>query len=117
MKRKILLITLLSIFVLGICINGVAASHTFKAGKYKIKITDKQYKKLKKATHGSYYGVTKKTGKYYTVKTGSKKGKKIPIKIEVGADRMQGAYLVVDHEYYDNKGRHYKRYAFKKLKI
>ena len=78
MKRKILLIAILSIFVLGICINGVTASHTFKVGKYKAKVTDKQYNYLKKTEKQNKNGyVIAKTGKYYNYKKAVYKRKKV----------------------------------------
>ena len=64
MKRKLLLLTLLSIFVLGMILTPVTASHTFKKGKYKVKISDKTYNSLKK--NGGF--VQLPTGKYKTVK-------------------------------------------------
>ena len=200
-NKKLLVLIILAIFCVGMVIGTVSASHTFKSGKYKITLTDKQYKKLKKATNGDYYGVTKKTGKYKTYKVpkyktkkvtkykwkykkvltseywswngGSewkdyntwekytKKGwtwygtedkennyndgsyysahyyklkkkvkvtekkkvkvgyttKKTPIKIEIGADMMQGAYISVFAEWYNDNGYHLKTYASKELHI
>lgn len=168
--------------------------YTFKWGKYKITITNKQYQRIEKAKHGSTYRVIKNTGKYkkykvpkYKIKkvkkqkyvykyklasrvtlyeswsyssayktpkgyvfVGTKtvdcgdyeyrsyikyrskkkktyykkvkvkvgyKTKKTPIKICVGADEMQGAYLNIYYQYYAADGYHWKDYVFKELKI
>lgn len=70
---KILIIALVSLFAIGIMMGTAEASHTFKKGGYKMKVTDKQYKKLK---NSKSYDVVKKVGtktvktyKYKTVKT------------------------------------------------
>lgn len=44
--KKILTITILMIFVMGMCISAADAAHTIKYGKYKVKISNKEYKKL-----------------------------------------------------------------------
>lgn len=66
---KILIIALVSLLALGILMGTAEASHTFKKGGYKMKVTDKQYKKLKNSKH---YVVSKKVGtktkKYYQYK-------------------------------------------------
>lgn len=55
--RKIALITIIAMFAVGILCGAAEASHTFKKGGYKMKVTDKQYKALKNA--GKYKTVTK----------------------------------------------------------
>ena len=74
--KKIIIITLITIFALGILCGAAEASHTFKKGGYKMKVTDKQYNKLKKSSPYSGYYIQKKVGKktrktykYKTVKT------------------------------------------------
>ena len=74
--KKIIILSLICLFALGILCGAASASHTFKKGGYKMKVTDKQYKKLKKskAIYGKYIQKkvgTKKKAKYTykTVKT------------------------------------------------
>ena len=74
--KKFLILTLITICALGILCGAAEASHTFKKGGYKMKVTDKQYKKLKRSSPYSGYHIqkkvgtkTKKTYKYKTVKT------------------------------------------------
>lgn len=45
-KKKILVILILCIFCVGITIGSASASHTFHKGKYKITVSENQYKKL-----------------------------------------------------------------------
>ena len=47
-KKKILIILVLSIFVVGMVMGAASASHTFKKGKYKVTVSDKTYKQIKK---------------------------------------------------------------------
>ena len=72
-NKKILILIILSFFVIGVCMGVADASHTFKKSGYKMKVTNKQYYKIK---HKKDYGVSKKVGtkkktvyKYKTVKT------------------------------------------------
>lgn len=58
-KKKILIIAVLCIFCVGMVMGPVSASHTFYKGKYKITVSNKQYKKLKKVDG---YAVSKKVG-------------------------------------------------------
>jgi hypothetical protein len=53
-NRKLLILIILSIFVVGMILAPASASHTYKCGKYKCKITNKQYKKLKKGKVGTW---------------------------------------------------------------
>ena len=46
-KEKLILIAVLSVFIVGMIAAPAAASHKVKVDKYKGKITNKQYKKLK----------------------------------------------------------------------
>ena len=62
--KKIVILTLISLFAIGVLAGSVSASHTFKKGSYKMTVTDKQYKKLKTV---DYYEVFKKVG--YKTKT------------------------------------------------
>ena len=59
--KKIVLLTIIAIFAVGILCGAAEASHTFKKGGYKMKVTDKQYKALKNA--GKYKTVTKTVNK------------------------------------------------------
>lgn len=56
--KKILVLTIIAIFVVGMCITAADATHTVTKGKYKVKITNKEYKKLTK-TQTKYKTVTK----------------------------------------------------------
>lgn len=58
MDKKIILALLLIMFITGILVSPVMAAkksknHTYKYGKLKCSITDKQYKKLKRAKIGT----------------------------------------------------------------
>lgn len=77
-KRKLIVLIVLTVFCIGMTMSSVSASHTFKVGKYKGTVSDKQYKKLKtsKKKHKDYE-VTVKTGKYYTYKKPIYKKKKV----------------------------------------
>ena len=44
--KKTIILTILAIFVVGMIIGAADAAHTIKYGKYKVKISDKEYKKL-----------------------------------------------------------------------
>lgn len=77
-KRKILILVVLTIFVIGMTMSSVSASHTFKLGKYKGKLSDKKYKQLKNANKkGKYKRFVVKTGKYKTHKIPKYKKKKV----------------------------------------
>ena len=67
MKKKILLLIILSIFIVGMVMGAASASHTFKKGKYKITISNKEYNLIKKDKR--YTHTHKWTGKYKKVKT------------------------------------------------
>jgi len=72
MKSKTILLIVLLIFIIGMTcgVAEVSASHTFKCGKYKGKISNKQYKTLKKAKKKhKYKSYTVKTGKYKKIKS------------------------------------------------
>ena len=67
--KKIIFLTVLFIFIIGMTLAPASASHTFKVGKYKATVSDKQYKKLKKAKkNGDYYDIEVKTKNTYKVK-------------------------------------------------
>ena len=57
-KKQKMAIIILSIFIIGMCIGAADAAHTVKKGKTKVKITNKEYKKLT-ATKTQYKTVTK----------------------------------------------------------
>ena len=84
--KKIVTITIIAIFAVGILCGAAEASHTFKKGGYKMTVTDKQYKNLKNA--GKYKTVTKTVTK-----------KKVSYKT-VEKERYRS--------YYDNDGYLYK---------
>lgn len=66
--KKILVITILAIFVVGMIMGAADATHTFKKGKYKMKVTNNQYNKLKKSKPSQFFYIFKKVGTK-TVKT------------------------------------------------
>ena len=70
--KKLIVILILAIFCAGMVMGTASASHTFHKGKYKLTVTDKQYKKLKK-TEG--YAVCKKVGTVKKTKWVTKKVK------------------------------------------
>lgn len=77
-KSKILILVVLTIFVVGMTMSSVSASHTFKIGKYKGKLSDKKYKQLKNANkNGKYKRFVVKTGKYKIHKIPKYKKKKV----------------------------------------
>ena len=79
-KQKITII-ILSIFVIGMCIGAVDAAHTVTKGKYSVKLTEKEYKKLN--SYETKYKTVKKTRnvtKYKKVNTTTQKTK---YKIEI----------------------------------
>ena len=47
-KKKILVICILLIFTVGMVMGAASASHTFKKGKYKVKVSNKVYKQIKR---------------------------------------------------------------------
>ena len=71
-SKKLIVILILAIFCAGMVMGTASASHTFHKGKYKLTVTDKQYKKLKK-TEG--YAVCKKVGTVKKTKWVTKKVK------------------------------------------
>lgn len=77
-KKKIVVLVVLTIFCVGMIMGSASASHTFKIGKYKGKISDKKYKQLKTANKkGKYKRIVVKTGKYKTHKIAKYKKKKV----------------------------------------
>ena len=84
-KNRLILAVLLSVFVLGMVLAPVEASYTFKVGKYKCKITNKQYKKLKTAY--------KKNKKYdFVIGKTNKKYYKLTLEYQRGYDEQAGKY-------------------------
>lgn len=67
--KKIIFLSILLIFIVGMTFAPASASHTFKVGKYKATVSDKQYNKLKKAKkNNGYYSVEVKTKNTYKIK-------------------------------------------------
>jgi hypothetical protein len=76
--KKFMIILVLLIFTTGMLMGAASAGHTIKCGKYKATISDKQYKKLKKANkNGDWLELKVKTNKKYTVKKPKYKTKKV----------------------------------------
>ena len=85
-KRKILVISLLVLFVVGMSLSSVSASKIVKVGKYKCKLTNKDIKKIKKGK-----SVTKKTGKYFKYRDYlTKKIRKVKVKISISKRANDG---------------------------
>lgn len=61
MKKKILLICLLILFIAGMCVSGVSASKTIKYKKYKVTLTDTDINNLKNGY--DEYSILKSTHK------------------------------------------------------
>ena len=57
-KKNIIILLILSIFLIAMLCGATTASHTFKKGKYKVKVSDKTYNQIKK---GKKY-IDKKVG-------------------------------------------------------
>ncbi|WP_406533969.1 hypothetical protein [Methanobrevibacter sp.] len=107
-KKKILILIILSIFIVGMVMGTASASHTFKAGKYKGTISDKQYKSLQTA---------KKKGKakYITVKTKQYKTKKVAKYKTVKTKKwlykdIEDGYYTDDGAFHSVKSAAYKKY-------
>lgn len=125
-KKRILLILLLTIFITGICINTVSAAHIIKVGKYKAKLTDKQYNYLKKVEkRNGNADVTLKTGKYYHYKKPVYKKKKVTTKKWVYKKVLKSKYVYksknedyTEHKYstakYDKSWKWYGSYSIDK---
>ena len=78
-KRKIAVVALLVVFVVGMSMSTVSASKTVKIGKYKCKLSNKDIKKIKKGK-----SVTKSSGKYIKYRDyTTHKIKKAKVKISV----------------------------------
>lgn len=68
-KKRLIILIILTIFIIGMVCGTATASHTIKAGKYKGTISDKQYNQLKKAKkQDTFKSVTVKTKQYKTLK-------------------------------------------------
>lgn len=66
-KKKLIILSVLFIFVLSMTISSINASKVVKLGKYKCKLSNKDIKKVKKGKQ-----VDKKTGKYVKYKYAGK---------------------------------------------
>ena len=85
-KRKIAVVALLVLFVVGMSLSTVSASKTVKIGKYKCKLSNKDIKKIKKGKQ-----VTKSSGKYIKYKDYvTHKIKKAKVKISVSKRANDG---------------------------
>lgn len=85
-KKKILVVSILVLFVIGMSLGSVSASKTVKIGKYKCKLSNKDIKKIKQGKQ-----VTKNTGKYIKYKDYStKKIKKAKVKISISKSANDG---------------------------
>lgn len=124
MLKKIIILIIIAIFAIGILCGAAEASHTFKKSGYKMKVTDKQYKKLKNSRN---YHIVKKVGtkkiniyKYKTVKVetfrqyydkyGAYKGCKIYTHHNgywnnINAKWVGNSYKIIKH--YNNDGSYY----------
>lgn len=86
-KEKIILLAVLSVFIVGMVLAPASAAHNVKVGKYKGKLSNKQYKNLKIA-----YKKDKK--KYHvTIKSTNKKYHKITIQYMNGYSPQSGKHF------------------------
>ena len=93
-KRKVAVVALLVVFVVGMSMSTVSASKTVKIGKYKCKLSNKDIKKIKKGK-----SVTKSSGKYIKYRDYSThKIKKAKVKISVSKCSNDGG--TVKGKYY-----------------
>ncbi|WP_405293693.1 hypothetical protein [Methanobrevibacter sp.] len=84
-KRKILVLSLLVLFVVGMSLSAVSASKNVKIGKYKVKLTNSDIKKIKNGKQ-----VTKSTGKYIKYQASANKIVKAKVKISVSKKSNDG---------------------------
>ena len=68
--KKMIIILVLLIFTVGMIMGAASAGHTFKKGKYKCTVSNKEYNKIKKG-----WEVTKKVGTKKVTKWKTKKMK------------------------------------------
>ena len=62
--KKLLIISIIALFTIGIMAGSVDAAHTFKKGGYTVKISNKEYNKIKNDPESMYYTAKKvKNGK------------------------------------------------------
>ena len=110
MKRKLLLLTLLSIFILGMILTPVTASHTIKVGKYKVKISDNKYAQLKKV----YHGKAAVNFQSYHIKTKYHKKIKVPIYKNKKINKYKWKYTTIlrSKAVYYNKNSNYTNYDY-----
>ena len=71
-KKRMIILIILCIFTVGMIMGAASASHTFHKGKYKLTVSNNQYKKLKKTDQ---YMVSKKVGTVKKTKWVTKKMK------------------------------------------
>ena len=108
--KRVMIILILLIFTTGMLMGTASAEHTFTVGKYKAKVSDKQYNKLKKyKKKGKEYSFKAKTTNKYTVKKSYKyktvyKKKWVYKKVLVG--KTVYSYDFMDSDYYDYNYRH-----------
>ena len=86
-KRKVIVIAVLVLFVIGMSMSAASANKNVKVGRYKVKLTSSDIKKIKKGKQ-----ITKQTGKYKKYKDASTgKIKKAKVKISVSKTANDGA--------------------------
>ena len=108
-KKKAIVILVLIIFCTGMTMGCVCAGHTYHKKGYTFTVSDNQYKKIQYVKKHKYDSPNKmknhkvwfkvKTGKYKTVKVGSKKVKK-PIYASI--ETHKGDYYYVTDDFYVN---------------
>lgn len=99
--KKIIILLVLLIFVVGMTVGAASASHTYHKKGYKFKVSNKQYKKIKYIKKHKYASPQKmqkhkvwfktKTNKYY-------KNKRVYASIET----HKGSYYYVTYDFYVN---------------
>lgn len=105
-KKQKMTIIILSIFIVGMCIGAVDAAHTVKKGKYKVKISDKEYKKL--TSYETKYKTVEKTKNVTKTKKVTKTKQVVKNKTET---ENRSAYIFRDNfTLYNNDSGHYEEY-------
>ncbi len=100
-KQKFFVLTILTIFCIGMTLGCATASHTYHKGGYTFTVSDKYYKNIQSAKKGDYSGDVSfkvKTNKYKTVKVPKYKNKKVT--------KYKWKYKTVTtcYDYYDGYG-------------
>lgn len=101
MNKKVLVLLILAIFVVGMTMGCAAAGHTYNKKGYRFTVSDSQYKKIQYVKKHKYASPKKMSGHkvWFKVKTNKKyKGKPVYASIET----HKGSYYYVSYDFYVN---------------